>query len=142
MNSVVDETIKQITESNIRDEFLVFIDKYKQDYNLIKLSNYKYENNKLHREALAGWFEEPLRPMRIIGNYKIYAERFMCVMSYTRYYIADTTTGYVYTLESSHNYGWNGTLEKLVKDLTLVMQGEYKQSLIPREITWDVSAGI
>jgi len=66
----------------------------------------------------------------------------MCVMSYTRYYIADTKSGDVYTFESSHLYGWNGTLEKLVRDLNLVMQGEYKQSLIPREITWDISDGI
>lgn len=135
MNSIIDET-------RINEEFLAFIDKYKQDYDLFKPSNYKYENGRLYREAQAGWFVESIRPTRVVGNFKIYAIRVMCAMSYTRYYIANVKTGDVFTFESSHIYGWNGTLEKLVLDLNLVMLCEYSYSLIPKEHTFDISVGI
>lgn len=143
MEEIVTETIKLILEQNSTDtEFEAFLDRYKQDYNLYKLTDYKFLNGKLQREAQAGVFEEPLRPIRNVGTYKIFAERVECSVSYTRYYIADTKSGDVYTFESSHIDGWNGTLNKLVTDLTLVINNEYKESIKPKKYDFDISAGI
>lgn len=141
-NLIVDETIKLITEFKENDEFSAFIDKYKTDYNLYKMTDYKYENGKLYRHAQAGWFEEPIKPVRVIGNYKIFAVHIDCTMPYTRYYLVNTLSCDVYTFESAQIDGWNGTLKKLVNDINLVIQGEYTQSLKPKQFDFDITKGI
>lgn len=65
-----------------------------------------FKDGKLYRRAIAGDFEDNTKVYRRMGNYNLYVWSFAdAALPYSRYFIADTKTGRVYTAEVLHGIG-------------------------------------
>ena len=80
---------------------------------LVPHTGYRYSGGRLQRRSVSGWHDEDDRAARNLGRYKVYARRFNAATPYTRYFVADTESGAVYTKEAQH-YGTGHALKDLV----------------------------
>ena len=65
-----------------------------------KTNYYVYQDKDLYRNVKAGLIAEHRRPYRVAGNYNLYVDSFpSAALPYSKYYIADKTTGDVYQAE-------------------------------------------
>jgi len=66
------------------------------DFDFEKSSYFVMKDGKVYRNVVAGLIEEPMRTTRVVNGYKIHADHFDCVLSYSNYYILDPKNNCVY----------------------------------------------
>lgn len=78
--------------------------------------NYKYIDGKIYNKTMSGWHKQDDRPVRVIGDYKIFARHFEVALPYTNYYIANIKTGQIFIVRDVPSY-LGGTLKELTDNI-------------------------
>ena len=77
---------------------------------------YTYKEGALYRNVVAGQVLDTKRPTRVAGKYKIFVDSFpRATLPYSKFHIANTETGKVYSVESIHGTGIS--LKQVVEEL-------------------------
>lgn len=119
--SLTESLNKHLKESNSMSEEdeLAYLKELVGDYSksLSLRTDERYENGKLVRRSKVGDVIEPDRPVRVAGDYKIYARHFHSALPYTHYYIANVTNGRVFEIPEVITEWNSGVLKELTTNI-------------------------
>lgn len=88
-------------------------------YTFKETNYYVFKDNSMFRNVAAGLIKENRRPYRKAGNFNLYIDSFTGAASpYSKYYIADKTSGKVYSAEILHVGDSKRLIKTIVDTLT------------------------